>query len=285
MIKFGPAGNSDLFYEQGNKHTYQAPKWLSEMGLNAFEYSFGRGVRLSEKSGNVIKGEGEKYGVTISVHAPYFINLAGEGEEKFNKNISYFAESSKAAKYLGAKRVIFHPGSCAKIERSVAFAAVMENFKKILAEMDNMGYCNMTYCPETMGKLNQISDLQETARLCLIDERVYPTIDFGHLHARGIGSINTKEDFESIIDYLKNTIGEERTNNMHVHFSKIEYTSKGEKMHRTFADEGFGPNPLYLCEIFAERKMTPTVICESKGTQAVDAQFMARAYNDFLSKL
>ena len=151
--------------------------------------------------------------------------------------------------------------------------------------MDELGYENMTYCPETMGKLNQISDLSETAELCLIDERVYPTIDFGHLHARGIGSINTKEDFESIIDYLKNSIGEERTNNMHVHFSKIEFKAKGDKTHRPFADEGFGPNPDFLCEIFARRKMTPTVICESKGTQAIDARYMSIKYKEFLSEL
>ena len=45
---FGPGGNSEAFYTDGNKHTYQAPEWLFGMGLDAYEYQAGNGVRGSK---------------------------------------------------------------------------------------------------------------------------------------------------------------------------------------------------------------------------------------------
>ena len=278
MIKFGPAGNPVAFYEAGYKHTYQIMAWLHEMGLNAYEYSCGRGVRLKEDTAAKIREEAQKYGITVSLHAPYFINLANEDPEKFDKNIEYFAESSAAAKLLGAQRIIFHPGSPSKQERSVAFARCKENFGRMLSIMDEMGNQDMTYCPETMGKVNQLGDLEEIITLVNLDERVLPTIDFGHLHTRGIGAINTPEDFDAIVQRLKDGIGVERTRKMHVHFSKIEYTAMGEKRHRTFDEEGFGPDFAMLAPILVREKMEPTIICESKGTMAKDALAMKQMY-------
>ena len=47
--RFGPAGNSESFYAQGHTSTKEQPAWLHAMGLDAFEYSFGRGVRIREQ--------------------------------------------------------------------------------------------------------------------------------------------------------------------------------------------------------------------------------------------
>lgn len=276
MIKFGPSGNSEIFYAQGYKHTYEAMKWIADMGLNAYEYSFGRGVRLGEQTAEKIKNEAEKYGVSISVHAPYFINLANS---ETDKNAEYFIESGVAAKWLGAKRIVFHPGSCAKIDRKIAFEAVKTNLKEMINRIDESGLSDLTYCPETMGKINQIGDLSEIIELCNIDERLLPTIDFGHLHTRGIGCINSSEDFAAILDALINGIGYERTRDMHVHFSKIEFTKAGEKRHVTFADEGFGPDFNFLAPELVKRRLEPTIICESKGTMAEDAKTMLEIYN------
>lgn len=283
MIKFGPSGNSQAFYDAGYKSTWQAMKWVSELGLNAYEYPFGRGVRISEAAAEKIRTEAEKYHMNLSVHAPYFINLASDDEEKFQKNIGYFADASRAAQWLGASRVIFHPGSCAKLDRGLAYTWTKENFEKILREMDNLGYGELTYCPETMGKINQIGDLEEIIGLCALDERVLPTIDFGHLHTRGIGCLNTAEDFDGVLTALINGIGEERTRKMHIHFSKISYTKMGEKAHMTFADEGFGPDFALLAPLLKKYRLEPTVICESAGTMAQDALTMKTLYEEALT--
>lgn len=281
MIRFGPAGNSQAFYDEGYKHTYEAPEWLHKKGLNAFEYSFGRGVKLRKETALKIRTQADKYGIAISVHAPYYINLANSEPEKFEKNLAYFRESSVAAGYLNAKRIIFHPGSCAKIDRNVAFHNVCDNLKKILTELRNEGYDDFIYCAETMGKLNQIADLDEVGILSQLDERIYPAIDFGHLNARTLGGLRNKNDYETVLKTLRNSAGDEKTNRMHVHFSHIQYTDKGEKMHLTFEDQKWGPFFEPLAELLkADQKMEPVIICESSGTQANDAVKMKQMYED-----
>ena len=81
MIKFGPSGNSDSFYEEGYERTEEAARYVKERGLDCFEYSFGRGVRMSEEKACSIRAAFEKEGVEISVHAPYFINFANPSDE------------------------------------------------------------------------------------------------------------------------------------------------------------------------------------------------------------
>ena len=278
MILFGPSGNSEQFYEEGHKHTYEAMAWVAGMGLDAYEYSFGRGVRIGEQTAGVVREEARKNGIAMSVHAPYFINLATDDEEKRQKNLQYFLESARAAKWLGADRVVFHPGSCAKMDRALAFGMTLRNFQWILQQLDEAGQGDLIYCPETMGKINQLGDLAEVIELVRLDDRVLPTVDFGHLHARGRGAINSPEDFEAILKALMDGIGYERTKKMHVHFSTIEFTAMGEKQHRTFADEGFGPRFEHLAPMLLKYDLEPRIICEAKGTMAMDALAMKRIY-------
>ena len=87
MIRFGPSGNSDIFYNDGNKTSFEAPNWLKEHGLNAYEYSFGRMFNMSHEKAKILGLEAEKNGVMVSVHAPYYINLANPSDEVFEKNI------------------------------------------------------------------------------------------------------------------------------------------------------------------------------------------------------
>jgi deoxyribonuclease-4 len=249
------------------------------MGLSAFEYSFGHGVRMSEDTAEKIRQEAEKYHIAMSVHAPYYINLAA-GEDALEKNLSYIEQSARAARMLGADRVVIHPGSVSRMIRENAFANTYKSLSKILTVLSEKGYNDILYCPETLGKINQIGDISEIAKLCGLGDNVYPTIDFAHLHARSLGGIRNKEDYIRIIDFLENEVGKEKTKNMHVHFSKVEFTQAGEKMHRIFSDEGFGPDFGPLAEILAERERTPRIICESRGTQASDAKAMMEIYDE-----
>ncbi len=276
-IRFGPAGNSDAFYGEGHKHTFEAAEWLHNMGLNAFEYSFGRGARLKEETGRKIRGYMEQYGIAVSVHAPYYINLAND---EFEKNLEYFYESSLSGSYMDTKRVVFHPGGMGKMKREEAFGKVKDNLADIIAQMKKEGFTNMIYCPETMGKINQIGTLEEVAELCAIDDMVYPAVDFGHLNARTLGGLKTKADYAAALDTLKNNVGEEKYKHFHTHFSHIQYTAMGEKMHLTFDDAEWGPFFEPLAELIAERGLEPVIICESKGTQARDAVLMKQMYEE-----
>ncbi len=280
MIRFGPAGNSQSFYNEGFKHTKQAAAWLKERGLNAFEYSFGRGVRLKEETGRDIAAEFDANGIAMSVHAPYYINFCTDDLEKREASINFLLQAMRAGTYLNAKRTVFHPGSCSKMDRETAKGYAMEAFKEALERIKAEGLIGLP-CPETMGKINQFGTLDEVLELCTLREDLVPTIDFGHLDARGIGAIKGRADYEAILDAIENKLGRDRLRMMHVHFSKIEHTRAGEKRHVTFADEGFTPDFLPLAELLAERDLTPVVICESAGTQAEDALTMKEMYESF----
>ena len=130
-----------------------------------------------------------------------------------------------------------------------------------------------------MGKKNQLGTLEEIIQLSKLDQRVIPTIDFGHIHARNGGNLNSKEDFLNIIQRLEEGIGIERTKKLHIHFSRIEYTNAGEKKHWTYADEEYGPNFDPLAEVLIEKEMTPIIICESRGTMAEDALILKKIYH------
>ena len=129
MIIFGPAGNSKSFYDTGHKHTYEVFEWIADMGLSAYEYSFGRGVRIKRETAELIGQKAADNGITLSVHAPYYINFATSEKEKAQNNLRYLSESARAAKWMGAKRVVFHPGSQLKMERSEAFSKVKEGLE------------------------------------------------------------------------------------------------------------------------------------------------------------
>jgi len=277
-IRFGPSGNSDSFYAQGYEATWQAPKWIADMGLSAFEYSFGHGTRMREETAQKIRREAEAYDIALSVHLPYYINLTAFEPEQLEKNKKYFMDSVRIGRWLGAARGVFHPGTAGKGARQDALKSAAESLRSILAYLDEFGLGAFTLCPETMGKLNQLGDLDEMLSLCALDERLFPCVDFGHLHARGMGALKTKEDFAAVLDAVENKAGVARAKRMHIHFSRIEFTPGGEKMHRTFADTEFGPEFPPLAELLYERGYSPVVIAESRGTMAEDALAMRKMY-------
>ena len=279
MIKFGPAGNSDSFYAQGYKSTHQAPKWLHDMGLSAYEYSFGRGVNLSDEGAAKIRQEAEKYEISVSAHAPYFINLANPDREKIENSFRYILDGADRVVKLGGNRLVVHIGAQLKLVREEALQNCRKNLKEALDRLDDAGLSSVHICPETMGKKSQIGDLRETLDFCLMDERLIPCIDFAHLHALHGGALNETEDFVRILDEMESVLGIDRARNMHVHFSTIEYTPAGEKQHRTFAEEKYGPRFDKLAPLLKERNYTPTIICECKGTMADDARTMRSIYD------
>ncbi len=278
MIRFGPAGNSESFYAAGYKSTWQAPKWLRDMGLNHYECSFGRGVGLSQKGAEEIAQKAVEYGVSVSAHAPYFINLANSDAEKRENSFRYIMETATACKYLGGERIVVHVGAVMKLEREAALAACREGLTEAYKRLDDAGLGDIHLCPETMGKGSQIGHLQETLDFCLLDERLIPCIDFAHLHALGGGCLNAPEDFIKVLDAIEKTLGIDRARRIHIHFSTIEYTAAGEKRHHTFAESDYGPRFELLAPLLKARGYEPVVVCESKGTMAEDAKAMKEIY-------
>lgn len=284
MIKFGPSGNSNEFFDCGNKYTEQSARWVKSKGLDAFEYSFGRGVNMSDEKAVALSGIFGNEGVEISVHAPYYINFGNPDNEMAKKSVGYVIASAKKAKLLGAKRVIFHPASQGKEDRETVVKRTKERFFSLCDVVYKENLSDILFCPETMGKSAQIGTVEEIADFCKTDKIFLPTIDFGHVNARTCGSLKTTKDYEIILDLLIAELGYERVKNFHTHFSKIEYTSKGEVRHLTFDDEKYGPDFYPLAVALVKKNMFPFVICESDGTQDRDAVIMKEMYLNALSE-
>lgn len=276
--KFGPAGADYRFAEEGHKSSLEMCEWLSEMGLDAYEYQCNRGVKIKEAMARKLGETALQFKIALSVHAQYYINLATPELEKREKSINYILETLTAADWMGATKIVVHSGAAAKIDRGVALKNAKETLLEAQRRSDERGLGHIRICPETMGKINQLGDLDEVMELCRLDERFLPTIDFGHLHTRGMGCLNTTDDFKAVLDVMEDRIGLERTKIFHSHFSKIEFSQGGEKRHHTFADTQYGPDFEPLAELICARDLSPTFICESAGTQARDAKIMKDIY-------
>ena len=278
---FGPAGNAESF---PYKSSVDAPRWLGELGLDCYEYQCGKGVRVKEDTAVALGRQAQEHGVALSLHAPYFINLANPDPESQEKTIGYITSSCLVADQMGATRVVIHSGALMKRTREEAMNIALPFLRRIVAVCEDQGFEHITLCPETMGKINQLGDLDEVLRLCQVHESLIPCVDFGHLYARSLGKDEGGEAVERMLSRMESELGTDRASRFHSHFSHIEFTPNGgEKCHRTFDDDGgYGPAWEPLAQAVAERGWSPTFICESAGTQAEDALTMKRIYQSYL---
>ncbi len=280
MIKFGPSGNCESFYAEGYSHTEESARFVRARGLDCFEYSFGRGVRMTEAKAVSIGEAFAAEGVEISVHAPYFINFANPDDEMAAKSYGYVLDSGRALKRMGGRRCVFHPAAQGKEEREAAVSRTLDRLKILRDNIYLNGMQDLMFCPETMGKIAQIGTVEEIAAFCKVDPVFTPCVDFGHVNAREQGSLKTAEDYRRLLGYLCEQLGYERMKNFHVHFSKIMYGARGEIKHLTFEDRIYGPEFAPLAEVLCEMKLEPYIVSESAGTQAEDASEMKRLYEE-----
>jgi deoxyribonuclease IV len=275
--RFGPAGNSPMFYDAGRTSSLEVPAFLAGLGLSAYEYQCGRGVRVKEEFCLAMKQAARDNDVALSLHAPYYINLASSDPAVMESSLEHIRKSLSAASSMGASRVVVHPGSVKGEERQQAVARV-ESLLERIAQGLLEDYPDVEICLETMGKINQVGNLEEIIRFCRIHTRYVPTIDFGHLHARSGGKVSTREDFRKILEAIGEGLGNKVLRRLHIHFSPIEFSQGGEVRHRTFGED-YGPPFEPLAQVMTEMKMTPVIICESNGTQTEDAITMKEIWN------
>ena len=271
--RFGPGGNCDDFAAKYKGKTILAPRFVAENGLDVYEYEAGRGIMASEEA-LVAFGAAAKYaGVALTFHAPYFISLSSVEPEKRDNSIRYIAESLYAAELMDAEIIVVHTGSASKITRAEAMTFAADTVYRALCTLPENG---IAIGLETMGKINQLGTLEEVITLCKMDSRLSPVVDFGHLNARSIGTaFPTADDYARVFTRIAEELGDEKAKHLHCHFSRIEYTEKGgEKRHVTLSDTAWGPDPEPLLRVISDMKLSPTIICESAGTQTRDARYM-----------
>lgn len=275
---FGPGGNSDAFKAAGKKSTVEAPEWISSIGLDAYEFEAGRGVNAGEAVLRAIGEQARLHGILMSLHAPYFISLSSVEEEKRTKSIDYISRSLAASELLGADTIVIHTGSASAITREEAMRLAADTLER---NLEVNGNTEIRMGLETMGKVNQLGTLDEVITLCKISPKYHPVVDFGHLNARHIGNhFPDCDSYRRVFDAIACGLGDEYAYNLHCHFSKIEFTPKGEKKHLTFSDTVYGPEFEPLAEAIVKEGVCPRIICESDGTMSDDALRMKRMWQE-----
>lgn len=256
-IIFGPAGKP-LGYTGS---AYTSSKYLSEHGLHAFEYQSSHGVRIGEKSAKILKKQSEKEDVLISMHGPYYINMCSKEPEKIDASIERLVDSARVGEWMGAYRLVFHPGFYSNQKPEKALKICEQSYKRLLERCEEEGFENYTFAPETTGKKSQLGNLNEIINMCQGFEHFEPTIDFAHVHARGRGILNKKEDYNCIFSKLENGLDIER---LHCHFTTIEYTHNGERKHHNLNEyPEYGPYIEDLLLNLIENDWKATIICET----------------------
>lgn len=227
-IRFGTVGSPQTTNASG---TPAAVAHIRALGLDHLEIAWVQSVRVSDETCAEIKSAGEKHKVTISIHAPYYINLNSQTSELMAKSDERLLAAARKGFLAGAKDIIFHPGSY----HSQPPEQVYERAKEKLLEITGIlrkEKVKVNLRPETMGKGAMFGTLDEVIQLSKDVPGVLPCIDWAHLHARtGNGTFNSYAEFCDALERVKAGLGEEGLHKLHFHISGIAYTAKGEKAH------------------------------------------------------
>ncbi|KHD34441.1 AP endonuclease [Clostridium acetobutylicum] len=241
------SGNEKFTYETGIDY-------LKSIGLDAMELPFVRSVNITDKNREGILNKKHEKDFYLSAHGSYFINLNAEENEKQEASLKRIVSGADALKSVEGKSLIFHPGFYLKDSKEETFNTIKENLKKL----PDIG---VDYRLETTGKPTQFGSLEENVALASEVKTCKLCIDFCHLHARYNGLFKTIEDFDKVLSYVGEKLGEAALNDMHIHMSGINYGIKGEKNHLPFKESDF---PYEKCiKSFVKFNIKGCIICES----------------------
>jgi deoxyribonuclease-4 len=281
---FGSGGNPRAFYDDGNKDTAGIFKWLAEKNIDSYEYQAGNGLNAGIPALRNIGEKAAENNIILSLHAPYFISIASGDDDIIAKSISHITKCIDGASAMGAYIIVIHSGSLGKNPRDKALEKAKSTIYRVLNIIYRDNKTNIRIGLETMGKQNQLGTLDEVIDLCKTDGILYPVVDFGHLNARDeTKRFKAAGDYLRVFEKISEGLTDEKAKYLHCHFSKIEYTQKGEKKHLTFEDKIFGPEFEPLAEVIAKNRLCPNIICESDGTMDIDALYMKNTYREKLT--
>ncbi|NYT18105.1 MAG: TIM barrel protein [Methanobacteriales archaeon] len=273
-IYFGPAGNPIGF----KGPTVEVGDYIRSIGLDAYEYQATYGVRIKKQSALELGNNAQKNDIMISMHAPYYINLSSPKDDVLERSIERLVQSARAAEWMGAYRIVFHPGFYTSYSPEEALQRCKNTIGALMEKLDGLGVDKFTFGPETTGKRSQLGSLDEIIDICQSFGHFQPTVDFAHVHARNQGCLKDKDDYHRIFVKLEDGLG---IKTLHSHFTKIEYTAAGERRHHVLMDEDYGPPLEPLLGAIQECGWLVTVICETPFLEK-DSLLMKAMYESML---
>jgi deoxyribonuclease IV len=248
-FKFGTVGSPQATPPRPGG-TVGGIQYAASIGLDALELAWVNGVRVGEATCAAIKQAGEENGVSLSVHAPYYINLNGD-EEKWPRLRTYLMDAAHFGNLAGATDIIFHPGTYFGRPAAEVLDVTIPRLRGCVDELRAAGN-PVTLRPEISGKAAMLGSLADVLEMAREIPGAVPCIDFAHLHARlGDGAMNTFDEWVSALEFYRKSLGDDAMDHLHIHLSGINYGPKGEKNHLVMeeADLNFKDlmRALYVC--------------------------------------
>ncbi len=277
-IRFGPAG---IPIQCEGKGTLEGVKCCSALGLTAMEMEFVQGVRMKEDSAAEIAKAAKPLDISLSSHAPYYVNLCTSDPQKLANTKRHIVTSARITSLAGGTITVFHPGFYQKLSPEEAYKAAKANLKAIEEELKALGV-KIRLGAETVGKKGAFGGLLENIRLAQELEMVVPALDFAHLHARGDFRIKGEDDYRAIFALLEKELGD-YVKRFHCHFSEINYSDKGERNHLVLGSNGEPPYRPFM-KVLAESGYSGTVICETPKLD-IDALTLQKEFDSRSKKV
>ncbi|MFH0847345.1 MAG: TIM barrel protein [Chloroflexota bacterium] len=266
-------GTGGVPHSSRERSTVSGIERIHELGLDCMEMEFVQGVNMSEPTAQKVGETAERLGIKLSVHAPYYLNFNAHEVEKRKSSQKRLLQSARIGTVCGARNIVFHAAFYLDDTPEKAYATVKSELTEVLTQLkaEQVSVCLR---PEVTGKETQFGNLEETVALCKELPGVLPCFDVAHYHAR-TGKFNSREELAKAFEFIGEKLGRKALDDMHIHFSGIAYTSKGERSHLNLEDSDLQYKE--ILRAIADYDVKGLVICESPNLEG-DAMLLKQTY-------
>lgn len=270
-LLFGTAG---VPHSAEGDSTLKGIERVAALALECMEIEHVRGVKMGADTARLVKDKAERLGISLSLHAPYYINLLSNDVGKRLASQKFILTAARTAHLCGARTVVFHAGYYGHCAPEEAYQEIKKQLKNILSLLKSEGN-PVALRIETMGRRSQFGTLEEVLFLCRELEGLSPCLDFCHIHARE-GRVNSFQDFDRVLRKMGRKLGPRALKDVHFHVAGVDYGHAGEIKHLDLRESNFRYDE--WIEALKEAGAAGTVICESPNLED-DALMLKSLYN------
>ncbi len=269
-LRFGTSGIPRSSAKPGTVHGIRRAR---ELGLDHLEMAWVNGVRMSDEAADRIAETARECDLTLTAHAPYYVNLCG-APEIVERSRARLVEAGRLGTRCGAQSFCFHPGFYGTLGAEEAYARVCAELRRVLAETKKLRVTTDVRT-ELTGKPTQVGSLEETLAWCREVKGIHACVDFSHRYAREQGKHNRYEDFAATLTAIEQALGRAALDRLHVHISGIQYGPKGERRHEPLRETAFRWKE--LLRALKDLRVSGWVVCESPAMED-DALLLQKTY-------
>lgn len=270
VLRFGTSG---IPRSSAKPSTVDGIRRARELRLDHLEMAWVNGVRMSDASADAIAQASQRYDVSLTAHAPYFVNLCGE-RDVVARSEARLVETARLGARCGAYSFCFHAGFYGTRSMKEANRRVVSGLRRVVRLVSRRRHA-IDVRAELTGKPSQVGSLEEVLDWSATVAGVQPCVDFSHRYARDTGRHNRYEDFAATLQSIESRLGRPALERLHVHISGIQYGPRGERRHEPLRETAFRWKE--LLRALKDLRVSGWVVCESPCMED-DALLLQRTF-------